>query len=46
MSFQKGTRTLSGTAVEINADGELRVMLQDGSIRTVNSGEVTVQGIY
>ncbi|MBR1483932.1 MAG: biotin--[Ruminococcus sp.] len=46
VSFQKGTRTLSGTAVEINADGELRVMLQDGSIRTVNSGEVTVQGIY
>ncbi len=46
VSFSRGTRDFSGIAVGIESDGELKVMLADGSICTVNSGEVTVQGIY
>ncbi|MCD8026113.1 MAG: biotin--[acetyl-CoA-carboxylase] ligase, partial [Clostridiales bacterium] len=46
VTFRRGTRTVNGIAVGIAADGELKVMLSDGSIVTVNSGEVTVQGIY
>lgn len=37
---------LSGKAVDITADGELVVKLKNGKKITVNSGEVTVQGIY
>lgn len=46
ITFKRGTNSISGKAVEIAPSGELRVMLPDGSICTVNSGEVTVQGIY
>lgn len=46
VSFTRGDQTLSGVAVGIESDGELKVMLQDGTIRNINSGEVTVQGIY
>lgn len=46
VTFRRGTRRISGMAVGIEADGELKVMLSDGSICKVNSGEVTVQGIY
>lgn len=46
VSFRRGERTLSGVAVGIESNGELKVMLQDGAICNVNSGEVTVQGIY
>lgn len=46
VTFKKGERTISGAAVGVTDMGELRVMLSDGSVRTVNSGEVTVQGIY
>ena len=46
VTFKKGERTLSGTAVGVTAAGELRVMLSDGTVRTLNAGEVTVQGIY
>ena len=38
--------SISGVAVDIDEDGALKVMLSDGSLRTVNAGEVTVQGIY
>ena len=44
--FSRGTEKLSGEAVAINDNSELLVMHLDGTIQTVNSGEVTVQGIY
>jgi BirA family biotin operon repressor/biotin-[acetyl-CoA-carboxylase] ligase len=44
--FGKGMQEMSGKAVGIDANGELKVLLADGSICNVNSGEVTVQGIY
>lgn len=46
VSFKRGTRRISGTAVSVSDKGELEVMLSDGNICLVNSGEVTVQGIY
>lgn len=46
VSFPRGRRTVSGMAVGITSGGELEVMLSDGSLCNVNSGEVTVQGIY
>lgn len=44
--FNRGNRDISGMAVAVNNKGELEVMLPDGTVATVNSGEVTVQGIY
>lgn len=44
--FNRGNRDISGMAVGINNKGELQVMLSDGTIATVNSGDVSVQGIY
>ena len=46
VTFTRGRRKISGMAVGINNSGELEVMLSNGTISTVNSGEVTVQGIY
>ncbi|HCA04906.1 MAG TPA: biotin--[acetyl-CoA-carboxylase] ligase [Ruminococcaceae bacterium] len=46
VTFMRGTRRVSGMAVSLNRHGELNIMLSDGTICTVNSGEVTVQGIY
>lgn len=46
VSFKRGIADKSGTAVGIAENGELKVMLEDGSVCNVNSGEVTVQGIY
>ena len=46
VTFQRGTRRISGMAVGVENDGELKIMLSDGTICNVNSGEVTVQGIY
>ncbi len=46
VTFTKGGRNKTGMAVNINNSGELEVMLSNGTISTVNSGEVTVQGIY
>lgn len=46
VTFQRGTRKISGIAVGVASNGELEIMLSDGSICNVNSGEVTVQGIY
>lgn len=37
---------LTGTALGINEDGELLVRTEDGSLRAVRSGEVSVRGIY
>lgn len=44
--FNRGNRDISGMAAGVNNKGELEVMLSDGTIARVNSGEVTVQGIY
>lgn len=46
VTFRRGTRNVSGMAVGIAEGGGLKVMLSDGSICEVNSGEVVVQGIY
>lgn len=42
----RGSNTLEGEAVSIGSHGDLNVRLDGGSIVAVNSGEVTVQGIY
>lgn len=46
VTFQRGTRRINGMAVGISGGGDLKVMLSDGTICLVNSGEVTIQGIY
>ena len=46
ISFTRGNRYISAVAVDVNPQGELVAMLSDGTTCTVNSGEVTVQGIY
>ena len=46
VSFTRGHSEISGMAEGISNTGELEVMLPDGTIATVNSGEVVVQGIY
>lgn len=46
VTFSRGERRLSGMAVGISNSGELEVMMTGGIIMKVNSGEVTVQGIY
>lgn len=46
VSFRRNKNELSGIAVGIAQNGELKIMLSDGKVSLVNSGEVTVQGIY
>ncbi|MCH5303571.1 MAG: biotin--[acetyl-CoA-carboxylase] ligase [Ruminococcus sp.] len=46
VTFSRGNRKISGMAVSVNNSGELDVMLSNGTVMTVNSSEVTVQGIY
>ena len=46
VTFTRGTRRVNGMAVGVNQNGELRVMLSDGTVCGVNAGEVTIQGIY
>lgn len=46
ITFTRGSRKINGMAVGVAENGELKVMLSDGSICSVYSGEVTVQGIY
>lgn len=46
VTLQKDNQSISGTAVGIDKSGELKIMLSDGTIYLVNSGEVTIQGIY
>ena len=42
----RGREKITGTAVDITPDGELVVRLENGDLFQINSGEVTVQGIY
>lgn len=46
VSLVRNGEKLTGKAVDITADGELVVCLENGKKIAVNSGEVTVQGIY
>lgn len=40
------TDTATGIAQEINEDGSLQVLLENGLQKTVNSGEVSVRGLW
>ena len=42
----RGDETARGTALDVDGDGGLIVRFQDGSIKTVTSGEVSVRGMY
>lgn len=46
VTFFRGSKQLGGIAVGVDKKGELKVMQNDGTVCLVNSGEVTVQGIY
>ncbi len=46
ITFTRGSRRINGMAVDVAENGELKVMLSDGSICSVYYGEVTTQGIY
>ncbi len=46
VSFTRNKESVTGTAVDISPEGELIVRCEDGTLFPVNSGEVTVQGIY
>ena len=46
VSFQRQGRTFWAAAQDIAADGGLICRLDDGSLETVYSGEVSVKGIY
>ena len=46
VSAVRGTRTIEGTAVGLTDRGELELRDDSGSVHTINSGEVVVQGIY
>lgn len=46
VTVTRGKHILSGTAISINNEGELIVKKETGEEIYVNSGEVTVQGIY
>lgn len=46
VSFCRDGGTVNGVASGIDSNGELKVTLCCGSVCSVNSGEVTVQGIY
>lgn len=46
VTFQRGNDSFTGKAVNVNSKGELEVKLPNGTVCCVNSGEVTIQGIY
>jgi BirA family biotin operon repressor/biotin-[acetyl-CoA-carboxylase] ligase len=46
VSFERNGFAASGTAVDISPEGELVVAMPDGTLTTVYSGEVSVQGFY
>ena len=46
VTFTRGGSPISGMAVGVAENGELKVKISDGTICLVNAGEVTVQGIY
>ena len=46
ISIVRGDEISHGTALDIDAGGALIVRLDNGEIRTVNSGEVSIRGLY
>ena len=46
VSLVRGDEISHGTAVDIDPEGALIVRREDGSLETVNSGEVSVRGMY
>lgn len=46
VTVQRGNKTITGTAYDISSEGELIIRTENGKDVSVNSGEVTVQGIY
>ena len=46
VSTQRGNIQLSGIAEDVTEGGELVVRQSNGSQLVINSGEVSVQGIY
>ena len=42
----RGEETQYGTALDVDPQGALIVRLQDGTVKAVNSGEVSVRGMY
>ncbi len=46
VTVTRGNNILRGNAVSVDSLGDLNVKLENGKIIAVNSGEVTVQGIY
>ena len=46
VSVQRGGKTVEGTACDITTNGELIIKDDTGNNICINSGEVTVQGIY
>lgn len=46
VSILRGDSVFHGTALDIDEEGGLVVRLDDGEIQTVNSGEVSIRGLY
>ena len=46
ISILRGDEVSHGTALSIDDEGGLIVRLESGEIRTVNSGEVSIRGLY
>ena len=44
--LHRNEQTFCGTAMNIDPDGGLLIRLTDGTVQTVNSGEVSVRGMY
>ena len=42
----RGDETRYGKALDVDEEGALVVIFSDGSIQSVNSGEVSVRGMY
>ena len=46
VTVQRGGQQITGTAFDVSPSGELLIRTAEGQEIAVNSGEVTVQGIY
>lgn len=46
VSLVRGSEVRHGHAIDVDDDGGLLVRLPDGTLETVNSGEVSVRGMY
>ena len=46
ITFTQDGKSVTAKAVGVNPDGELIAELPDKTTKLINSGEVTVQGIY